>query len=177
VTGVDLSPASVEVARRRAALHGFDAEFRVADVAADDLGCGEFDVVWCDLILHHLVGCLDDVLSRLTRALRPGGLFLCREPIAYAGWLQALRRLVPVQVDVTPDEQPLRPGELAIVRRHFPTLQCRHFRILGRLDRVTRRLPLLRMAGRVDNLLLRLPGAGSLAGNVVLWGRKASPAA
>jgi 2-polyprenyl-3-methyl-5-hydroxy-6-metoxy-1,4-benzoquinol methylase len=172
VTGIDLSPASVEVARQRARLHGFDAEFRAGDVAADHLGESSFDVVWCDLILHHLVADLDAVLARLAQALRPGGLFVAREPLAYAGWLKALRRLVPVRVDATPDEQPLRPQEVALVRRHFPRLQCRHFRILARLDRLTGRLPLLRAAARLDNLLLRLPGAAALAGNVVLWARK-----
>src|SRR5262245_25806255 len=172
VTGIDLSPASIEVARRRLALHGFEADFRVADIATDDLGEGCFDVVWCDLILHHLVAELDGVMRRLARALRPGGLFVAREPLAYAGWLKALRRLVPVRVDATPDEQPLRPAEVALVRQHFPTLQCRHFRILARMDRLTGSLPVLRAAARLDNLLLRLPGAAALAGNAVLWARK-----
>ncbi|MFO0881183.1 MAG: methyltransferase domain-containing protein [Gemmataceae bacterium] len=173
VTGIDLSPVSIEVAHRRLALHGLKADFRVADAANDDLGTARFDVVWCDLILHHLVPVLDDVLCRLARALKPGGLFITREPMAYAGWLQRLRRQVPVEVAATPDEQPLRSQEVALVRRHFPGVQCRYFRILARLDRLTGRLPLLRAAARLDNLLLRLPGASSLAGNAVLWARKA----
>lgn len=172
VTGVDLSPVSIEVARRRLALHGLQADFRVADVATDDLGSECFDIVWCDLILHHLVPVLDQVLARFARALRPGGLLIMREPMAYAGWLQAIRRLVPVQVDATPDEQPLRSQEVALVRQHFPGLQYRYFRILARLDRLTTRLPILRAAARLDNLLLCLPGMTGLAGNAVLWARK-----
>src|SRR5262249_4282500 len=137
VTGIDLSPASIDAARRRAELHGFDIDFRVADVESAEMGEAIFDVVWCDLILHHLVGSLATGLARRAGALRRGGLFVAREPIAYASWLKALRRLVPVQVDATPDEQPLRPAEIEVVRRHFPGVECRHFRILARLDRLT----------------------------------------
>jgi SAM-dependent methyltransferase len=172
VTAVDLSPCSVEAARQRAGLHGLAVDLRVGDVEADELGCEEFDVVWCDLILHHLVGCLDRVLGKLHRALRPGGLFVAREPVAYAGWLRALRRLVPVRVPATPDEKPLGPDEMAVVRRHFPGVRARYYRVLARIDRLTGRLPLIACAAAVDRWLLALPGSRSLAGNVVLWARK-----
>ena len=172
VTGVDISPGSVAVARRRAVVQGVDAAFRVADVAgADDLGEAEFDVVWCDLILHHLVNDLDAVLGKLRRALKPGGLFIAREPVAYAGWLKRLRSVVPVRVDATDDERPLGVDEFAVLARHFPTARRRYFRILARIDRVTPRLGLIALAARADNLLLRLPGTRGLAGNAVVWAR------
>jgi 2-polyprenyl-3-methyl-5-hydroxy-6-metoxy-1,4-benzoquinol methylase len=172
VTGVDLSAESVQVARRRARLQGLPAEFRVANVETDDLGHACFDVVWCDLILHHLVHALDGVAARLYAALRPGGLFVAREPIAYARWLKWVRRLTPVREEATPDEQPLRPQDFAVLRRHFGPLRSRPFRLLARVDRLTRRLPLIALAARVDNLLFALPGLKRLAGNVVVWARK-----
>jgi 2-polyprenyl-3-methyl-5-hydroxy-6-metoxy-1,4-benzoquinol methylase len=173
VTGLDISDESIRVARQRAALQGVEAEFQIRNVTeAGSLGEECYDVVWCDLILHHLVDSLDRVMGNLKRALKPGGWFIAREPIAYAGWLKALRKLVPVRVDATPDEQPFRPSEFAVVRQHFPNLRLRHYRLLARADRVTRSLPLLRLLARVDNLLLWLPGSKALAGNVVMWGSK-----
>jgi SAM-dependent methyltransferase len=172
VTGIDLSPGSVAVARRRAALHGLPVTCQVGNVETDDLGEECFDLVWCDLVLHHLVGALDTVVGKIARALRPGGLFLAREPVAYAGWLRGLRRWVPVAVPATPDEQPFRAAEWAVIARHFPAFRRRYYRILARIDRLTRRLPLIACAATLDHWLLALPGTRFLAGNVVFWARK-----
>ena len=60
---------------------------------------------------------------------------VAREPVAYAGWLKAVRGLVPVTVDATDDEQPLREREFAVIAERFPGLRRRYFRILARADR------------------------------------------
>lgn len=173
VDAVDLSPVSVDVGRRRAEATGVAVNFRVADVTRDDLAApGTYDVVWCDLILHHLTDSLAAVMDGVLRWLRPGGLFIAREPVAYAGWLKAVRGLVPVKVDATPDEQPLRAAEVATIAARFPDLRRRYFRILARADRLGAGLGVLRGLARIDNALLRLPGAKRLAGNVVMWGVK-----
>jgi SAM-dependent methyltransferase len=173
VEAIDLSPASIEVARRRAELNGQSVNFLVGDfIRGEVLAEGSFDVVWCDLILHHLVDSLDAVLGKIRRYLKPGGLFVAREPVAYTGWLKALRRFVPVKVPATPDEQPFREAEFQVVRRHFPDVQRKYYRILARADRVSGNLSFLRLLARVDNLLLTLPGTAGLAGNAVLWATK-----
>ena len=105
-------------------------------------------------------------------AMKPGGRFIAREPVRYAGWLQRLRRLVPVRVEATPDERPFGPAEFAAVAKRFPGLRRRYFRLLARIDRLTPSLPSIAWAARLDNLLLRVPGAACLAGNVVMWGDK-----
>jgi 2-polyprenyl-3-methyl-5-hydroxy-6-metoxy-1,4-benzoquinol methylase len=170
VTGVDISPTSIEVARRRAALQGVDARFDVMNVVEEkSLGEGCYDVIWCDLILHHLVDSLDKVMGRIRHALRPGGIFIAREPLAYAAWLRALRSLVPVHLEVTPDEQPFRESEFDVVRKYFPNLKRCHYRLLARLDRVTENLGTLRWLARVDRAMLTLPGFHSLAGTAVMW--------
>ena len=174
VTGIDISPGALDVARRRADLEGLPVEFVEANVEeSESLGREAYDVVWCDLVLHHLTASLNRVMRNLHGALKPGGLFVAREPIQYAGWLKALRKCVPVRVPCTPDEQPFREEEFAVVLRRFPDLRRRHFRLLARVDRVTRFLPVIGTAARLDNLLLHLPGAKSLAGNVVMSARKA----
>jgi 2-polyprenyl-3-methyl-5-hydroxy-6-metoxy-1,4-benzoquinol methylase len=171
VTGVDLSQTSLDVARRFAEANGVSAEFICKNLETDDLGWDSYDVVWCDNILHHVVPALPEVLGKLRAMLRPGGWFIAREPVAYAGVLKALRRLVPVRVDVTPDEQPLRAGELALIRETFPGLAERYFRILARMDRVTDNLRVVARCAAVDNFLLRWPAARRLAGHAVLWAR------
>lgn len=173
VDAVDISPVSIDVARRRAAVHRQDVSFRVADVTREDVAdAGTYDVVWCDLILHHLTDSLAAVMDGVRRWLKPGGIFIAREPVAYAGWLKAVRGLVPVRVDATDDEQPLRESEFGLIRERFPGLERRYFRILARADRLGAALPLLRGLARIDNALLMLPGTKGLAGNVVLWAIK-----
>jgi len=56
VSGIDISPCSIDVARRRAALQGLDVKFHVENVVeAESLGEEIYDIVWCDAVLHHLV--------------------------------------------------------------------------------------------------------------------------
>lgn len=173
VDAVDISPVSIDVARRRAAANDVAVNFRVADVTRDDAAPPDtYDVVWCDLILHHLTDSLGAILDGVRRWLKPGGIFIAREPVAYAGWLKAARRLVPVAVDATDDEQPLRKEEFDAIAARFPDVRRRYFRIFARADRLGAGLPVLRGLARLDNALLMLPGTTGLAGNVVLWARK-----
>jgi len=174
VMGVDLSPVSIEVARRRAALHRLPVKLEVMDVMSSDLGENLYDVIWCDLILHHLVPSFEAVVAKIWKALKPGGRFIAREPVQYARWLRSLRQRVPVHVDATPDERPLGAEEFAIIHRYFPQFQQKHYRIFARIDRVTSHLGAVAFAARADNVLLRIPGTTSLAGNVVLWADKTS---
>ena len=170
---VDISPVSIDVGRRRAEANGLSANFRVADVTREEVADPDtYDVVWCDLILHHLTDSLSAIMDGVRRWLKPGGVFIAREPVAYAGWLKAVRGLVPVRVDATDDEQPLRESEFAAIAERFPDLRRRYFRILARADRLGAGLPVLRGLARLDNALLKLPGTKGLAGNVVVWGTK-----
>jgi 2-polyprenyl-3-methyl-5-hydroxy-6-metoxy-1,4-benzoquinol methylase len=173
VVGVDISPRSIAAARERARIENQSVQFVVANIVTDDvLGESQYDVVWCDAILHHLVSDLDIVMSRCYRALRKNGLFIAREPIAYAGWLKKLRSKVPVETHATPDEQPLRPEDFAVIRSYFPDLQQRYYRIVARIDRITGNLAVIGLAARLDNFLLRTPAGKSLAGTAVMWAQK-----
>jgi len=173
VVGIDLSPKAIEAARRRASVNGVRVEFQVGNIERDQLPAGQFDVIWCDLILHHVVPSLPTVMEQIEKALKPGGLFIAREPIAYAPWLKTIRKFVPVRVPTTPDEQPFRPSEFAIVEQFFPDLKRQYFRILARLDRVVGNLDVLAALARLDRMILVVPGTSSLAGNAVMWAKKA----
>ncbi len=172
VVGVDLSPQSIEVARARAAINGVEVEFRVGNIETDEIGYEQYGIVWCGNILHHVVPSLEAVIRKAYDALKPGGLFVACEPVAYTAWLQAIRRLMPASNYATADEQPLRASELQVVRKQFPNTTYRYFRILARIDRMTRNLWLIALAAAIDNLILRLRGAQQLAGHVVVSATK-----
>ena len=73
VTGIDLAPGMVEVARLHAAEEGLGVEYRVA--AAEELAenlTGAFDVITCMEMLEH-VPQPERMLATLASLVRPGG--------------------------------------------------------------------------------------------------------
>lgn len=80
LTGVDFSPAMLEIARRRAAEAGIDAELREGDAQALDFADASFDTVVCTLSLCSIP---DDrrAVAEVKRVLRPGGRFLLMEHV------------------------------------------------------------------------------------------------
>ena len=52
-TGIDLTEASVELARKRFELSGLKGEFRVADAEKLDFPDASFDLVYSHGVLHH----------------------------------------------------------------------------------------------------------------------------
>ena len=72
VVGVDLSPAMIEQADRKARIAGLTVEFRVGDASHPDLPNGSFDVV----LSRHLLWTLANpvaALERWARLLNPQG--------------------------------------------------------------------------------------------------------
>lgn len=74
VLAVDLSPLMISVARERTRLQE-NVEFVNADVMACEFADGEFDCVATLTTLHHLP--TEAALEKISRALKPGGVFLC----------------------------------------------------------------------------------------------------
>jgi 2-polyprenyl-6-hydroxyphenyl methylase / 3-demethylubiquinone-9 3-methyltransferase len=73
VTGIDLAPGMVEVARLHAAEEGLEVDYRVA--AAEDLAAGSaqsFDIITCMEMLEH-VPQPAQMLATLASLVRPGG--------------------------------------------------------------------------------------------------------
>jgi ubiquinone/menaquinone biosynthesis C-methylase UbiE len=80
LTGVDLTPAMLAIARRRATDLGRDVELRVGDAQALDLPDGQFNTVVATLTLCSIP---DDrrAVAEVRRVLRPGGRFLLFEHV------------------------------------------------------------------------------------------------
>lgn len=68
VTGVDVSPRSIVLAERRAALNGVSGRTRFvcAPLETVDFPAHSFDVIWGEAILHHLLPTIDGVLPQLS---------------------------------------------------------------------------------------------------------------
>jgi ubiquinone/menaquinone biosynthesis C-methylase UbiE len=71
-TGVDLSPASLESARRRCELTGYQADLRVADAEHLPFPDNTFDVVYSYGVMHHSPDTAQ-CLREAARVLKPGG--------------------------------------------------------------------------------------------------------
>lgn len=97
VSGVDLTPRAIELARRRLAHEGLDGDLRVADAEDLPFDDASFDVVYSWGVLHHTPDTARAVAEAL-RVLRPGGrfcimLYARRSWFALAVWgRQALLR-------------------------------------------------------------------------------------
>ncbi len=184
VVGVDLSAQAIAVARRRAELAGVGdrVDFVCAPVETARLPERAFDVVWCNAILHHVLDNLDEVLARLASWAAPGGVVSFAEPVSESRALRRLRRLLPTAQEVTADERPLEPADLARLRRHLPDLALRRFGLLGRLDRFVLagccsyegsswpRRAFANVTAAADRVLLALPGLARLGSSAVMWG-------
>jgi SAM-dependent methyltransferase len=155
VTGIDLSPGYVEEARRRAVANEVVADFRQADAEHVPFADDSFDAVWGCAILHHLD--LRRSGAELRRVLRPGGVGVFCEPWGGNPLLEFARRRIPYPgKHRTPDERPLRSGDLAPLREHFPNLTVRGFQLLGMARRLVRRESKTGgMLDRWDTALLR----------------------
>jgi SAM-dependent methyltransferase len=175
VTGLDVSPDLIEVARERARLEGVEdrVQFIVADGASAPLTEGAFDAVLAMSVVHHMP--IDEALNALERLLRPGGRIAFLEPVAYSRTLQWLRNRTPVEKDVSPDERQLSLEEVAHIGERFEIEAIRHFHMLTRLRRLIsgEGFGLLEplMSG-LDQALLKLPGVERFAGVVAILARK-----
>ena len=105
VTGIDISPKSIELAGKRAEINQVSGSCRLlcSPLETADLEPESFDIIWGDAILHHVIADLANVLSRLTRWAKPGALMVFGEPVNFNQTLRRIRFLVPVKTDVSPD--------------------------------------------------------------------------
>ena len=95
VVGIDVSPGAIEVCRRRAEVNGVADRTTFICAPLEEAGLSsDFDVLWGEAILHHVIPELDSLLPRMRDCLRPGGLFLFSEPVNLSPGLRNLRHRV-----------------------------------------------------------------------------------
>jgi 2-polyprenyl-3-methyl-5-hydroxy-6-metoxy-1,4-benzoquinol methylase len=121
VTGVDISTGAISVATRRSEELGLNTrvQFIAAPFEAIVEELGPFDVVWSAAFIHHVLDVLPEVAQRLSHLCAPEGFVLFMEPVRLSPLLKKLRTLVPAFPEGTPDERPLEPADLDVLKRSF----------------------------------------------------------
>lgn len=135
VTGFDLSPGYVAEAQRRAFANEVAATFVTANAEELPFADHSFDAVWGCAVLHHLD--LRRAGQELQRVLKPGGVAVFCEPWGGNPLLEFARRHLPYPgKHRTPDERPLLPTDVALLRETFPALKVQGYQLLGMARRV-----------------------------------------
>jgi SAM-dependent methyltransferase len=143
VSGLDLSPLLIELAKKNASLAAVEVDFREGDVEALPYGEASFDVVLSQFG-HMFAPRAEVALAEMLRVLRPGGTiaFSTWPPEHFVGQMFALvGKHVPAPQGVSP---PPQWGDTNVVRQRlgdtvtdvffdrgvmtFPTLSPQHYR-------------------------------------------------
>jgi ubiquinone/menaquinone biosynthesis C-methylase UbiE len=140
LTGIELSPAMLAIARRRAAQVNLDADLRLGAAQQLDFPDASFDTVTCTLSLCTIP---DDraAVAEVRRVLRPGGRFVLLEhvrsnrPVIRA----AERALDPLAVRFQADHLAREPLE-HLVAEGFAIEELERSK-LGIVERVAARTP------------------------------------
>ncbi len=137
VTGIDISPKSIELARERACVNEVECSTRFicSPIEQANIPPASFDVIWGDCVLHHLIAEQEPLMERLHGWLKPGGTMLFSEPVNFNNALRRLRMKIPIHTEATPDERPLEPSEIETIRAYLPDMQIRFYSLLSRFSR------------------------------------------
>ncbi len=180
-TLLDLSPAAIELALRRARVSGAADRVRGFARDASDLSCfrdGEFDLIVASAALHHTLK-YRRAFSELVRVLRPAGKLLLAETYGNNPVLNAARRL-RAQLAREPAEQGeeilISEREIRLLGDHFRSVEVEPLNLLAmgkRLFRGRFTNPPVRMVVRAlelaDSILLRaVPALRRYCGEVVV---------
>jgi ubiquinone/menaquinone biosynthesis C-methylase UbiE len=173
VTGIDIGPTLVEMAKTVASVNGVTCEFVVGSITALPFPDESFDVVVGSAILHHLPrqGVID-ALAEAYRVLRIGGRALFVEPIENSRLFDLAQNLLPVGKPGTPryrpsvlqraewrayleaaDDRSLSNAELMASRGRFPGVDFRYYGWLARLERVTKNAEVRKGLAKGDEYL------------------------
>jgi SAM-dependent methyltransferase len=172
VSGVDISPDLVSLARRRMRINGRPGGASFVVCSGYDLPFPDqsIDVVFGIAILHHLD--LAKASQEIARVLRPGGRAIFQEPVRNSRVVRFVRGLIPYrQPDISPFERPLTDTELREFARPFSSFRERAFLLphvaLGQLlPVVNHKVDFLYRSDR--EIMRRVPGLAYYAGIRVL---------
>ncbi|MCA2219194.1 class I SAM-dependent methyltransferase [Jidongwangia harbinensis] len=143
ITGIELSPAMLAIARRRAADLGRTVDLRIGDAQALPFGDQAFDTVACALSLCAIPDPAT-AIGEMARVLVPGGRLLLVDHIA-STWppIRAAQRLV--------ERLTVRTAGEHFTRRQLPLVRAAGFEIVE-VERLK--------AGTVERVFARKPPVG-----------------
>jgi len=140
LTGIEQSPAMLELARRRARRHDLEVDLRLGDALALPFGDGCFDTVVCTFSLCEIP---DEAraISEMHRVLRPGGVLLLADHVASTSWAPRIvqRGLELITIPLGGEHFLRRPSQ------HLPAagfeIEHRQRFTAGIVERLTARKP------------------------------------
>ncbi|MBE0644443.1 MAG: class I SAM-dependent methyltransferase [Bacteroidetes bacterium] len=141
-TGIDISPAAIDVARKRAADAKLEIQYEVMNAEQMTFEDGNFDVVSGTGILHHLD--LPVAFAEINRVLNDAGHALFIEPLGHNPLINLYRKLTPGMR--SEDEHPLRTQDLHIAAQYFSDVHLQFFNLLTFAAIPLRSTPLFRPA-------------------------------
>lgn len=97
VTGIDISPSAVELAKKNFAQRGLEGAFQEMDGEQMDFPDNSFDFVYCHTVIHFTPEPAQ-MISEIYRVLKPGGKALLMT-INRQSWLYMLHRFAGVKID------------------------------------------------------------------------------
>lgn len=124
VTSSDLSQGMLDATMRLAKVNEVNIKQHIA--SAEDMQLpadAKFDIIYAGNLLHHVN--IEETLIRIKPHLAPGGVFVSWDPLAYNPAINVYRAMA---ADVrTPDEHPLKWGDIKIFHKHFSKVETRYF--------------------------------------------------
>ena len=97
VTGIDLAPHSIELAKRNFQQRGLTGEFLVMDGERMALPDDHFDLVYCHTVLHFTPQ-PGRMISEIHRVLKPGKTAILMT-VNRRSWLTVMHRIAKVKID------------------------------------------------------------------------------
>jgi len=148
VTGFDLSPNNISIARQLAQKYELAGRTNFSVGVAEKLDYPDehFDVVAGVDILHHVT--IGPALAECARVLRPGGVAIFHEPtrVPVFDRLRETRlgrwvapREVSLDRHITHDERKLTPADLELIKSSGFEFSAERFLLFSRLDRFVRK--------------------------------------
>ena len=126
VTATDISPEMVKLCIEAAAYHGVEDRVRGLVIPADGFDLEEkgFDIIFAANLFHHIQD-IGPMLVNIKRHLRPGGMLISWDPVAYNPVINVYRRMA--EKVRTEDEHPLKVRDMNTIRGVFPDMRHKEF--------------------------------------------------
>lgn len=168
VYGLDVTPGLLEVTAKRAQLDGVSNRVEVICDFLQNVEPRQVDLVIACAVLHHCHP-IAEILPLLLKWLKPGGTFVCVEPVVHLAGLETVRVASGVPFEPLDEgERKLGEADIQLILGSLAESACVHFRLLGRADRWLPGRPLRVM----DHWLLKIPGLSRLAGQAIIHGKR-----
>lgn len=161
VTGIDVAQHAIERLQEAIERDGLGerASALVMDAEEPDFPPRTFDLICCSGVLHHLD--VEKCSPAWAQILKHDGRVTMIEPMAWNPAAAAYRAVTPSMR--TPDEHPLKPRDLRVMRRHFEEVEMESFVLTSVLslpfaylpDRLSPMERSKRILEAVDDRLLR----------------------